>query len=356
MLISVAIPTYNRAYLLDDFFIRLYTFTKRYHHKIEILVSNNSSTDKTNEICNKWRDKFSDLVSFKYTCQSTNLGVARNITYLLENARGDFFLILPDDDELIEENFSLIVDILESDSKPSAIIQARWDGKNVINKSGYISFNEATRLFYEYGNAWAGIINTSAAQKVLLDQSLRESIESIWWPQTIIGFLAMYDLRDQSIYAFDSEIGRNYIGCQNITNKLYWTKSFHGLLQAATVVDKAIGGKLLRQAFVNFKTRGFIAHLQAIVFSSLVTENTTTIDTRILLRREFGMLGWLTSLLLYISDHFQKILIPIASIAYLLRTGKTPRHFLKLIKDKRSDYLSELKKVKDTNKRFNNWY
>jgi len=54
-LLTIAIPTYNRADLLDKQLTWLSQAIKGFETECEILVSDNCSTDHTQSIINKWR-------------------------------------------------------------------------------------------------------------------------------------------------------------------------------------------------------------------------------------------------------------------------------------------------------------
>ena len=92
-LVTIAIPTYNRAdkYLSHT----LECATKQTYENIEILVSDNCSTDQTPEVVNSFSDP-----RIKYFRQETNLGAFGNWNFLLEQANGDYFHMYHDDDQI----------------------------------------------------------------------------------------------------------------------------------------------------------------------------------------------------------------------------------------------------------------
>jgi len=96
-LVTIAIPTFNRAssYLEET----LKNALGQTYENIEILVSDNHSTDRTPEVI----DSFSDS-RLRYIRQEKNIGKRPNMNFLVEHARGDYFLMYHDDDH-IEEDF-----------------------------------------------------------------------------------------------------------------------------------------------------------------------------------------------------------------------------------------------------------
>lgn len=96
-LVTIGIPTYNRAgqFLKTTLESAL---AQDYEH-IEIIVSDNCSTDETPELIRSYSN--SRLTYFR---QEENLGQRGNMNFLVEKAGGDYFLMLHDDD-IIDPDF-----------------------------------------------------------------------------------------------------------------------------------------------------------------------------------------------------------------------------------------------------------
>lgn len=88
--ISVCVPTYNRAQLLSQF---LPTILNQHFEDIEVLVSDNCSTDKTADVVRSCSDP-----RVSYHCNTQNLGPFPNMNVLLDLARGEYIAIVHDDD------------------------------------------------------------------------------------------------------------------------------------------------------------------------------------------------------------------------------------------------------------------
>jgi len=96
-LVTIAIPTYNRA----DSYLRKTiesALAQTYPH-VEILVSDNASTDGTPALVRSLGD-----ARLRYSRLGENIGANRNYNRCLEQASGDYFLLLHDDD-LIDRDF-----------------------------------------------------------------------------------------------------------------------------------------------------------------------------------------------------------------------------------------------------------
>lgn len=96
-LVTIAIPTYNRAdvHLKDA----LASALKQTYQNIEIIVSDNCSTDGTEIFMRGLSDR-----RIRYYRRDKNIGPNNNFNFCLEQAKGAYFLLLPDDD-LIDEDF-----------------------------------------------------------------------------------------------------------------------------------------------------------------------------------------------------------------------------------------------------------
>ena len=96
-LVSLAIPTYNRA---DNYLKEAVSSALSQTYKnMEIIVSDNCSTDSTELFFKNISDP-----RLKYFRQNRNIGAINNFNYCLNQAKGDYFLLLQDDD-LIDNDF-----------------------------------------------------------------------------------------------------------------------------------------------------------------------------------------------------------------------------------------------------------
>jgi len=105
--VTIAIPTYNRATFLPE---SIESVLKQSYDNIEIIISNNDSIDNTEEIINNYPDN-----RIRYFKQIKNIGMAPNWQFCLEQAKGDFFLLLSDDDVLERDAIKWMVEQLNND-------------------------------------------------------------------------------------------------------------------------------------------------------------------------------------------------------------------------------------------------
>ena len=130
-LLSICIPTYNRA---DKLKMCLDCVFKAVDLRddVEIIVSDNCSTDETNSVIMKY-SKMSNFHSYR---NNTNLGFNGNMSLLIDNyAHGHYCWIIGDDDLLDSDAINLIYPILKSKKHPFISI-----GHRCLFEEDYKSF------------------------------------------------------------------------------------------------------------------------------------------------------------------------------------------------------------------------
>jgi glycosyltransferase involved in cell wall biosynthesis len=110
-LLTIAIPTYNRAHLLDLCLGRITDQARESQEEIEVLVSNNASTDNTKSIVEKYLNAYSNL---RYTENEKNKGPDYNIAKCFKLARASYVWIFSDDDLLLPRSIERIVPLLKT--------------------------------------------------------------------------------------------------------------------------------------------------------------------------------------------------------------------------------------------------
>lgn len=115
-LVSVCIPTYNRSAKLMRAINSLHASD---YLNIEIIISDNASSDDTERLCTELSDSDERI---RYFRQSENVGPTRNFEFARTQARGPYFMWLADDDWVDPAYISLCVQALEDD--PSVALAA----------------------------------------------------------------------------------------------------------------------------------------------------------------------------------------------------------------------------------------
>lgn len=107
-LLTIAIPTYNRAELLEQQLSWLHQAIKGFEADCEIIICDNCSTDNTQEVLEKWQSIFSNT-SFRAYRNPENLGLMRNITLCIEIAKGEYVWTVGDDDPIQERTLAYVI-------------------------------------------------------------------------------------------------------------------------------------------------------------------------------------------------------------------------------------------------------
>jgi glycosyltransferase involved in cell wall biosynthesis len=126
-LVTIAIPTYNRA----DAYLReaIQSAINQTYPNLEIIISDNCSSDDTELIVESFNDP-----RIQYYRHDENIGANNNFNFCLKKATGVFFLLLHDDD-LIDEGFvKKCIDV----AKNRLDIGIIRTGTRVINSDGNI--------------------------------------------------------------------------------------------------------------------------------------------------------------------------------------------------------------------------
>lgn len=144
-LLTIAIPTYNRAEYLDKQLGWLAEAIKGYESDCEILVSDNCSTDHTQSIISKWQNILKNI-TFKSNKNSENIGVMRNIMYCLTAAKTQYVWAIGDDDPIQERAVAYVISKIKNINDLSLLF-LNFSGRNQIT-------GEAVHPPKIVGNRW----------------------------------------------------------------------------------------------------------------------------------------------------------------------------------------------------------
>jgi glycosyltransferase involved in cell wall biosynthesis len=129
-LLTIAIPTYNRAQLLDKQLAWLAEAIKGFESECEIFVSDNCSPDNTQEVVKKWQSILSH-VTFTYHKNTENIGVMRNIIHCLKSAKTKFVWAIGDDDPIQERAVAYTINKIKNNNDLSLLF-LNFSGRNKI--------------------------------------------------------------------------------------------------------------------------------------------------------------------------------------------------------------------------------
>lgn len=111
-LLTIAIPTYNRADLLDKQLAWLAQAIKGFEADCEIFISDNCSTDNTQEVIKKWQQIITN-VTFNAHQHHENIGLMKNLGFCISSSKTKYIWEIGDDDAIQNEALAYIISKLK---------------------------------------------------------------------------------------------------------------------------------------------------------------------------------------------------------------------------------------------------
>lgn len=108
--LSFCIPTYNRAKCLSQCLASIIDDLGGDRERIEIVVSDNASSDNTRDVVAGAQRSFSNV---KYHRNGNNVGFDKNLINAINFATGEYVFLLSDDDAVIPGSIKYVLDKLE---------------------------------------------------------------------------------------------------------------------------------------------------------------------------------------------------------------------------------------------------
>ncbi len=141
-LVTIGIPTYNRPSELKK---AINSVIHQNYKNLEIIISDNCSSNKEVEkLCLEYSKKDKRI---KYFRQKENIGMARNGEFLLNNARGEYYLWCMDDDWISANFINVAIDFLIKNKDYSIV----FGNMNVYNKD-YILIKKCIQFSFDEVN------------------------------------------------------------------------------------------------------------------------------------------------------------------------------------------------------------
>lgn len=134
-LVSIGLPIYNEEFFLRD---TLDSLLAQDYSNIEIVISDNASTDQTEDICRDYANRFPEI---RYIRFDTNKGQGKNFNKVLSESEGEFFMWASGHD-LWSPNFisACLKKLNLNEDAIVAVPSCEWidgNGKVMEKKSGF---------------------------------------------------------------------------------------------------------------------------------------------------------------------------------------------------------------------------
>ena len=114
-LLTIAVPTYNGARTIRSM---LDILLPQVDERVEVLISDNCSTDETPQIITEYREKYPFI---KCVRNEKNLGADGNFLQCARMAKGKFTMLISDDDIIVENAVRLILDFLSANQNVNLV-------------------------------------------------------------------------------------------------------------------------------------------------------------------------------------------------------------------------------------------
>ncbi len=109
-LLSICVPTYNRADTLRSCLLMLCPQVAQRPERIDLVVCDNASTDHTRRVVEDLRQ---DWPFVRYTRNAENIGMLRNIDQVVRNGLGELCWLFGDDDIALPYALDKIIEMIE---------------------------------------------------------------------------------------------------------------------------------------------------------------------------------------------------------------------------------------------------
>ncbi len=150
--VSIGMPVYNGANFIEEALDSLLSQTFR---DFELIISDNGSSDKTEEICQNYASRDSRIKYYRHTI---NRGAAWNFNHLVDLALGKYFMWAAHDDIWLSTFLEETVNVL--DQNPYAVLcyssykemDGNGDGTNLNHSINPILSSQ--NAHHRYGAGW----------------------------------------------------------------------------------------------------------------------------------------------------------------------------------------------------------
>jgi len=204
MFLSILLPTYNRKrHITRQLLFILNEINGLSSDVCEVLVSNNASSDETDEAVKQIKNA---LGGFSYYTQNENIGAIANVFFLLRQARGLYVWVLGDDDAVRPGTVSKVLDVLKQFDPGGVFLASVWGDEDPENVDWGLL--EDARGLCIAGVCSSGLLQYSAEQ--LYEISFQRNACADWLfvsrcivkRETYLSVIDLPDFKKSSVFPF----------------------------------------------------------------------------------------------------------------------------------------------------------
>lgn len=222
--VSIIIPTYNRATSIGR---TIQSVLNQSYSDFEVIIVDDNSSDNIQEILSDYDDS-----RIKYIKHQINRGAPAARNTGIENAKGEFFALLDDDDEWFPQKLEKQIEVFDSMGKNVGMV---YSGYEIASNEGKIVKELFPGLKGDLFNVLlksniigspTNLIKRECFEKIHCDETLKSCQDWDLWLQISKNYeieyvpeiLARYNLSDSSISRNNISV---LIGHEQILTKYY---------------------------------------------------------------------------------------------------------------------------------------
>lgn len=202
-LLSIGLPVYNSQEYIEDV---IHSLLQQSFHDFELIISDDNSTDSTICICKKFSELDSRIIVFK---QNFNLGMVQNQNFVLNQARGKFFMWAAHDDYYDKEFINDLIRIIEANSRIVSVFC-----NIAIFTNSYIEYDKIVKLNFSQSSTVMRLVkftikfNDAHFYGIHRREVLNQTEVPTWWGKNQItpansNYPVLYYLLSSGEYAYN---------------------------------------------------------------------------------------------------------------------------------------------------------
>lgn len=222
--LSICIPVYNRAKIFAKTLRNTCENCTRHSNEIEIVISDNNSSENLVVIVEEIKGDFPNLEIF-YEKLDTNIGMANNFFEVVEKSRSEFCWIIGSDDFIKTDAIETILRVL-NDYPDLDFINVNYDLTDLNDKLENMIFKDIQKYLSDQSNITLHIAPTSS-NKLVFDDLIDPEFNNVFlgammtnifrkscWDLTAVEILPYNEFNTLiSVYPHCYKFAKTFLGC-----------------------------------------------------------------------------------------------------------------------------------------------